>query len=95
MAKLDLSALTQMLEEADSNKALLNDLAASVQKFVNTQRKQLEEIEVLLANANAGKLSGKGGKVKFPEFKDKEGKLIKGNTAEGRKLRKEWLANQK
>ncbi len=80
MAKFDVASLTEMLNEADSNRALLNDLATSVEKYVNTQRRALDEIEVLLANARSGKLSGKGKrgpkagmKTEKPEILDDNG----------------------
>lgn len=60
MAKFDVASLTEMLNDAQSNKDLLNDLAGSVERYVNNQRRALDEIEMILENARAGKLSGKG-----------------------------------
>lgn len=91
--EFDVNIITKMLTEGSESKALLEDLASSVQKYVNSQQKQLADIQVLLDNARAGKKS-KADKIEYPEFKDDKGNLIKGNTTEGKRLRAEWLEKQ-
>ena len=60
MAKeANITEIVQTLQEAQQNKELLGALTTSLERYVEQQKKGLEELENLVAKAKDGKLTVK------------------------------------
>ncbi|RDC62342.1 hypothetical protein [Adhaeribacter pallidiroseus] len=60
MAKeANITEIVQTLQEAQQNKELLGALTSSLERYVEQQKKGLEELETLVAKAKDGKLTVK------------------------------------
>ncbi len=58
MAKeANITEIVQTLQEAQQNKELLNALTTSLERYVEQQKKGLEELESLVGKAKDGKLT--------------------------------------
>jgi len=60
MAKeANITEIVQTLQDAQQNKELLGALTTSLEKYVDQQKKGLEELETLINQAKTGKLKVK------------------------------------
>ncbi|QMU29957.1 hypothetical protein [Adhaeribacter radiodurans] len=59
MATANITEILKTLEEASANKELLNALTTSLDKYLATQKSELENLEQILERAKSGDLKVK------------------------------------
>ncbi|QMU29283.1 hypothetical protein [Adhaeribacter radiodurans] len=80
MAKeANITEIVQTLQDAQQNKELLGALTTSLERYVEQQKKGLEELESLITKAKEGKLTVK----KRGGYRGRKSKANSGSETEG------------